>query len=396
MRILFATDNFYPNMNGGANFAYRLIDGLVNNGHSIFVIAPARKFKHTVTKYKGMTVYGIRSVMIPKIIHPAGIRIPLPLTINSIKIKRLVEEINPQVIHLQDHYTIGKAALNAGKRLGIPIIGTNHFMPENFIHYLYPPHFAKKPLSKLAWRQFINVYKHLDLITTPTKTAVSLIQNLGLKNPITPISCGVDLDIFNPKNNGSYLKKRFKINSSKPVVLFVGRLDKEKNLDAVIKAFVNVLKSIDAQLVIAGKGKEKPKLVKLSQKLGIEKNVTFAGFVPEEDLPSFYRIADVFVIASIAELQSIATMEAMASGLPVVATRVMALPELVSDGKNGYLFNDGDIQTLANRLIRILNNRNLQKQMSKHSLKIISDHSLEKTIQSYEKLYQRLIARQQV
>ncbi|MDO8576802.1 MAG: glycosyltransferase [Candidatus Daviesbacteria bacterium] len=389
MKILFGTDNFYPNVNGSANFAYELAKGLVKNGHNISVIAPSRKFKYTITKHEGMTIYGIHSVMIPKIIYPSGIRIPLVL--NPAGIKTLVKQINPEVIHIQDHFIIDSTIARVGRKLGIPLVGTNHFMPENLIHYFYPPGFAKKPLSKFAWRQFINVYKHLDLITTPTKTAAQLIENLGLGKPIISISCGVNLDRFNPKNNGNYLKKRYKIADSKLVVLFVGRLDKEKNIDVVIKAFSNVLNSINAELVIAGKGKEKLNLVNLTRKLGIDKNVTFTGFVSDKELPYLYRIADVFTIASIAELQSIATMEAMASGLPIVAARVMALPELVHDGKNGYLFGKGDTNALANQIIKILKNPTLRKKMSASSLKIISQHSLDKTIQSYEKIYQSLI-----
>lgn len=390
MKILFGTDNFYPNVNGSANFSVELAKGLVKIGHEVAVIAPSKKFKHTITRYGGMTIYGIPSVMIPKIIHPGGIRIPVE--INQTIIKTIIEQIRPDVIHIQDHFMIGSKTASLGRKLGIPTVGTNHFMPENLIHYFHPPRFAKKQLSKFGWWQFINVYKHLNLISTPTKTAASLIHNLGLKDPIIPISCGVDLNKFNPRNSGSYLKKRYKINGSKPIILFVGRLDKEKNIDVVMKAFAKTLKATNAQLVIAGKGKERTNLTSLSKRLGINQNVTFTGFVPDKDLPALYRMADLFVIASIAELQSIATMEAMASGLPVLAARVMALPELVHDGKNGYLFSDGDIDTLATQIIKILKNQTLKKKMSESSLKIISQHSLDKTIRSYEKIYRSLVS----
>lgn len=388
MRILFGTDNFYPNVNGAANFTYALTKGLVESGHDIFVIAPSRKFKNTLTKQGGMTVYGIRSVAIPKIIHPARLRIPL--NINPITIKAIVEEINPDVVHVQDHFMIGSKIAKEGKKLKIPLIGTNLFMPENFIHYLHPPGFAKKLIKKLAWGAFIRVYKQLDVITVPTKIAADLIKNLGLKNPIIPISCGIDLTRFNPKNNGAYLKKRYKIPSVNPVVLFVGRLDKEKHIDVLLTAFSKILPHAHAKLVITGKGTERSILIKLAKKLGIEKQVIFTGFVADKDLPFLYRMADLFVIASIAELQSIATMEAMASGLPVVAAKVMALPELVHDGKNGYLFNQGDVHTLANQVVEILKNTPLKKKMSAESLKIIKSHNIKKTIKSFEEIYRQV------
>jgi len=390
MNILIGTDNFYPNVNGSANFAYELAKGLVRNGHHISVIAPSRKFKHTLTKHEGMMIYGIRSVMIPKIIHPARLRIPL--AINPLKIRKIIAEASPQVIHIQDHFMIGSQVASAGRKLGIPQIGTNHFLPENLIHYLYPPDFAKKPLSKLAWKQFINVYKHLDLITTPTKTATSLIKNLGLKNPVIAISCGVDLARFNPKNNGDYLKKRYKITNLKPVILFVGRLDKEKNIDLLIKAFSNVLKSIDVQLVIAGKGKERSNLLKLSQTLAVDKNVTFTGFVSEKDLPYLYRIADVFAIASIAELQSIATMEAMACGCAVVTTDVGAVSNYAIKNETALVVDPHDINNIAKSIVQLVKNKKEREIIAKNGFNYIKKFNWDKSTDELEATFKKYVS----
>lgn len=389
MKILLASDNFYPDLNGAARFTYQLAKGLTNRGHQVSVIAPARKFQDTAFKLNDMTVYGVRSFELPKVIHPGKIRIPL--TINPAKIIKTVKAINPQIIHIQDHFMIGSITVKAGKKIGIPLVGTNHFMPENLIHYFYPPKFAKKPLSKLAWQQFINLYKHLDVITAPTKTAALIILHLGLKNLILPISCGVNLDKFNSRNNGKYLKKRYKIPDNKPIVLFVGRLDQEKNLDVLIRAFARVLKTVDATLVLAGKGKEAVNLASQAKELNIDKRVIFTGFLPDRNLPDLYTIASVFTITSTAELQSIVTLEAMASGLPIIAANAVALPELVHHGKNGYLFNQGNILMLSSYIVKILRNDYLRRKMSQYSLKMIQPHNLDKTIESYEQIYQKLI-----
>lgn len=390
MKILFATDLFYQNVAGSINFIQQLVKGLVKDGHQVFVIAPSKTFKNTLTKQGDITVYGIRSMVIPEVIYPSKFRIPI--TAGSNRIRRIIAEVDPDVISIQDHFMIGSKVAKEGKRLGIPLVGTNHFMPENFIHYLYPPKFAKKMIKELAWKSFVRVYRHLDVITTPTKTAADLIKKLGLKNPIIPISNGINLKKFSPKNNGQYLKKRFNIKSDNLVVLFVGRLDKEKRVDVLIKSFPQVLSEINAKLVITGKGAEKKKLIKLTKRLGIDKNVIFTGFVSDKDLPHLYRIANLFAIASIAELQSIATMEAMASGLPVVAVKVMALPELVHHGQNGYLFNEGNTEMLSSQIIKILKDSSLRKKMSQNSLKLIKNHDISKTIKGFEKVYQALIA----
>jgi len=108
-------------------------------------------------------------------------------------------------------------------------------------------------------------------------------------------------------------------------------------------------------------------------------------------IPRIWPDADVFIIAGIAELQSIVTMEAMASGLPVVAVNAMALPELVHNEENGYLFSDGDNQALARKVIAILSDNKLSARMSQKSLEIIKAHDINKTTEKYESLYNEII-----
>jgi len=388
MKILIATDTYYPDVNGAAYFTYRLATILAKRGHNVFVMCPSRSFRNTVSNDKGVTVYGIRSIHLPVY---RDFRVS-PLFTSRI-IRGAVKEISPDIVHIQNHFLIGKEAVSAAKKLGIPIIGTNHFMPENLVHYLHLPRIAERWAQKLAWRQFVRVFEQLDFVTTPTKTAAELLVKAGLNKDVVPISCGIDLERFKPTNDGLYLKRRFAIPTNKPVLLYVGRLDKEKRIDMILRALPDILRVTSVHLVLAGIGKEKQKLEELTEKLGIQKAVTFTGFVPDKDLQNIYRIADLFVTAGIAELQSIVTMEAMASGLPVVAVNAMALPELVHDGENGYLFSDGDSQMFAEKVVAILSNQTMRAQMSKRSLEIIKDHDINKVMEKYESIYNEIINR---
>jgi len=388
MRILIATDTYYPDVNGAAYFTYRLATILAQRDHNVFVMCPSQSLRNMVSNDKGITVYGIRSIHIPVY---QNFRVSTLFI--SRTIRRAIEEISPDIVHIQNHFLIGKRVVSAAKKLGIPIIGTNHFMPENLVHYLHLPEIAERRLRKFAWGQCIRTFKQLDFVTTPTRTAVALLKNAGFSKDVMPISCGIDLERFKPTNNGLYLKQIFAIPVNTPVLLYVGRLDKEKRIDLILRALPDILRVTDVHLVLAGIGKEKQKLEELTEKLGIQKAVTFTGFVPDEDLPNIYKIADLFVIAGIAELQSIVTMEAMASGLPVVAVNAMALPELVHDGENGYLFSDGDHQMLAEKIIAILSNQSMRMQMSKKSLEIIQDHDINKIIEKYESIYNEIVDR---
>jgi len=388
MKILLATDTYYPDVNGAAYFTYRLPTALAKKGHNVFVMCPSRSFKNTVSNDKGVTVYGIRSISTP--VYRTFRSSPLFI---SRTITGVVKQISPDIVHIQNHFLIGKEALSAAKKLGIPVMGTNHFMPENLVHHLHLPRIAEKWLQKFAWSQFVRIFAQLDFVTTPTKTAVALLEKAGLNKDVVPISCGIDLERFKPTNDGLYLKRSFAVPINRPVLLYVGRLEKEKRIDIILRALPNILRVTSAHLVLAGIGKEKQKLEELTERLGVQKAVTFAGFVPDKDLQNIYGIADLFVTAGIAELQSIVTMEAMASGLPVVAVNAMALPELVHDGENGYLFSDGDSQMLAEKVIAILSNQAMRARMSKKSLEIISDHDINKVIEKYESMYNEIINR---
>jgi 1,2-diacylglycerol 3-alpha-glucosyltransferase len=388
MRILIATDTYHPDVNGAAYFTYRLATILVKRGHNVFVMCPSRSFRNTVADDEGVVVYGIRSIRLPLYLD---FRIS-PVFVSRV-IRGVVKRISPNVVHIQNHFLIGKQAVDAAKKLGIPVMGTNHFMPENLIHYLHPPRDAEKRLQQLAWRQCVQVFERLDFVATPTKTAAALLRGAGLSRDVVPISCGIDLERFKPTNDGLYLRQRFAIPDNKPVLLYVGRLDKEKRIDVILRSLPGILRAISVHLVLAGIGKEKQQLEETTRELGIQEAVTFTGFVPDEDLQNLYRIADLFVIAGIAELQSIVTMEAMASGLPVVAVNAMALPELVHDGENGHLFSDGDSEMLAEKVISILSNQDMRAQMSKKSLDIIKNHDINKVVERYEAIYNQITNR---
>jgi 1,2-diacylglycerol 3-alpha-glucosyltransferase len=388
MKVLIAVDSYYPDVNGAAYFAYRLATILTKRGYNVFVMCPSRSFKNVVSNDNGVTVYGIRSIPIP--VYPS-FRIS-PLFIPGI-IRGAVEEISPDIVHIQNHFLIGRAAVSAAKKLDIPVIGTSHFLPENLVYYFHLPRFAEKGLRKFAWRDCVRILGQLDFVTTPTKTAVAVLRNAGFSKDVMQISNGIDLERFKPTNDGSYLKRVFGIPIDKPVLLYVGRLDREKRIDTILRALPEILRVTSVHLVIAGIGKERQRLEELTEKLGMQNAVTFTGFVPDKDLQNIYRIADLFVIAGIAELQSIVTMEAMASGLPVVAVNVLALPELVHDGENGYLFSDGDSQMIAEKVIAILSNQTMREQMSRKSLEIIRDHDINKIIEKYESIYNEIIGR---
>lgn len=386
MKILIATETYYPTVNGVAYFSHNLATLLANRGHDVYVIHPSMESDETLRKEGSLTSYGVRSIRIP--LYPK-LRIAQPALARK-SVRAFITKIKPDIIHIQNHFIIGKYSLEIAKELNIPIVGTNHVTAENFISYLdwFKP--AKEKVNKIIYKQFAEIYNQLLRVTAPTATAAKLTQSFGVTKNIDVISCGVNLKRFNPENSGLSLKTKYNI-PAKPILLYIGRLDKEKRITTILDAMPDVKKGIDAHLVIGGAGKTKEDLELKAEEMGIGDSVTFTGFVPDDELPNFYRIADIFVIAGIAETQSIVTMEAMASGLPIVAANAMALPELVHDGENGYLFPADDSDALAEKVVKILADKDLKNSMGKKSLEIIQAHDIENVISQYEALYREAI-----
>jgi glycosyltransferase involved in cell wall biosynthesis len=155
-----------------------------------------------------------------------------------------------------------------------------------------------------------------------------------------------------------------------------------------VRAVALLPKTLDWSLEIVGDGEQRHHLERLAAQLGVGERVSFAGLVSDADLKKAYTRADVLAMPSTAELQSIVTMEAMSSGLPVVAADAMALPHLVHDGENGYLFRPDDAQDLAQKLERILTLPDDEfRRMKKASLRLIQVHDIERTLTTFECLY---------
>jgi len=403
VKILIASDTYPPDVNGAAYFSYRLATVLAKRGHEASVICPSRGVRTQTSIQDGVRVLGVHSL--PLLLYPE-LRFSPPLLVKR-SIREFLRENRPDVVHIQNHFLLSNAVFEAATELGIPVMGTNHMVPDNVTHHLHLPPRLEQKVRAYLWYRFVQICKQLCFVTAPTATAARLSQRPGLGKEVIPVSCGIDLARFTPGNNGSEQKPRHYDSELTPcdsdseikerygipdrlILLYTGRLDREKRVEVILRAMPGIVERVDAHLVVAGPGKLRTDLETLVSKLGMKDRVTFLGYLPDEDIPRLYRVAEVFVIASIAELQSIVTMEAMASGLPIIAANAMALPELVHHGENGFLFPEDDAQALAAAAVAILSDERLRTEMAKKSLEIIKAHDINKVVEQYEMLYERM------
>lgn len=384
-RVLIGADTYPPDVNGAARFTGELARGLAALGYDVHVVCPSVHGSAGTYRAEGVTVHRLRSVRTP--FHPT-FRVCLPPTA-AIGARRVLQAVRPDIVHVQSHFMIGRRLLRCGRRSGVPSIATNHFMPDNLVTYVHVPDAARRAVCTAAWRDCVRTFNRADIVTTPTPIAADLIRGKGLRPPVRPISCGIDLRRFRP-TRAPWCTGDAAGTPGQPTLLFVGRLDEEKHLNEIIAALPEIRRHVDARLILVGTGTQRRRLAALAGRLGVTENVQFSGFVPDDELPSVYRSADVFCMPGVAELQSLVTLEAMASGLPVIAADAMALPHLVRPGCNGYLYRPGDVAELAGHAVRLLSSSHLRRRMGVTGQELASAHDRDNMLSEYEALYANL------
>ncbi|MDQ0895945.1 glycosyltransferase [Agromyces ramosus] len=378
LRILIGADTFAPDVNGAARFAERLAAGMVERGHEVHVMAPAASRKHGTWKevHEGQEITAHRLNSWRWYPHD-WLRFALPWRIKQ-NSARVLDAVKPDVVHFQSHIIVGRGLSVEAQKRSIRIIGTNHFMPENMLEFTLLPKGWQEWAVGLAWKAAGRTFGRAESVTTPTRRAAQFLEKHTGLTGVHAISCGVDAHKYSP-NWAPRTENR---------ILFVGRVTGEKQIDVLLRAITLLPAELDAKVEIVGGGDQKRNLEHLAHDLGIADRVTFTGYVTDDELRDAYHRASVLAMPSIAELQSIVTMEAMASALPVVAANAMALPHLVHDGENGYLFEPSNPEDLAAKLRTVLEATPEQyRTLKEGSIRLIAAHDIQRTLSTFESLY---------
>jgi len=379
LKILLGCDTFAPDINGAARFAERLAAGLVQRGHEVHVVAPNQAYRRTaprteVIEGEPMTLHRLPSV---RWAPHDWLRFGSPWRSKHYA-RKVLDAVQPDVVHIQSHIVIGRGLARIAKQRGIPVIATNHVMAENIIAFTTLPPVLDKVVIKLAWDDAKRTFGMSRAVTTPTRRAAEFLERTIDIDGVIAISCGIDKGNYTPDLTPRPQNR----------LVFVGRLTAEKQVEVILKAMTKLDPALNTTFDIVGGGDQRKQLEHLTAQLGLSDRVTFHGRTTDEELRALLSRASLFVIASIAELQSIATMEAMASALPIVAADAVALPHLVHDGENGHLFTPGDVDDLAAKLTAVLTaSPGEYERMQKASLDGVAIHDINRTLDTFEALY---------
>lgn len=383
------SQTFVPGHSGQGVFAVALADGLASRGHAVLAVRPGRGRARRGLHRGAVPVAELAALPLAR--DPSA-----ALTVfGAQRMGQLLDDFAPDIVHLQDHYPLCQTALGEAARRGIPTVATNHFLPRNMLAFLPVPERLDPIAQRALWAWLRRVFNRVALSTAPSERAVELLREHGVITAVDAISCGVDVRRFRPASDVDRraTRQRHGLDADRPLLAYVGRLDPEKRLDVLLDAVARLRQRNRAwQLLLVGRGHRAEALARRARRLAIDDAVHFAGYLPRAEVPPVVAAADVFVIPSDAELLSLATLEAMASGLPVVAADAVALPELVQAGINGRLFRPGDAADLANQLEATLDERERWPEMGAASRTRAESHDRRLTIVRYEEFYRQAMA----
>ncbi len=385
MKIAIFSDTYIPDINGVATSTKILRDELIKHGHEVVVVTSELPSEcdylddpdDNILRVPGLEIqalYGYRAC-----------------NIYSFKGMREIKGMNIEVIHVQTEFGIGIFGRIVGESLNIPVVYTYHTMWADYSHYVNPVNStAIDGLIKKAITRISKFYgdKSAELIVPSTKTEEAL-KKYGLNKEMHVIPTGLELDKFDPKNKNelliSQIKQQYEI-ENQFIITFLGRIAKEKSIDVLIDAIKEVVKENNNVLcLIVGGGPQLDELKEIVKDSHINKYVIFTGPKPSEEVPSYYHLSNVFVSASVTETQGLTYIEAMASGIPVIARYDQNLENVIIDGVNGYFFKE--TRELVTILLKMINsdNSNMAREAYLNAMKFSSEVFYEKVLAVYQR-----------
>ncbi len=385
LNIAMICDPIGPNKSGVVVSTLRFARLLRERGHHVIFIG-ARSTEHREhSHHDGSKAYRFRSIPVPK---SGGWNLAFP-TVKELK--KIFQDEKIDIVHIILPMSGSVMAIKAARTLGVKIVAHSHSQPENL--FMDAPKFIQPTLNKLWNKYLVWTYGHAEALIYPSEMARGLLDKLSKKNqPSHVLSNGINTQDFKPISDGAVsladFHTRFGIPENTTRLLFVGRLFPEKSVDTIIKAIPHiVVKHPNAHFMIAGAGHQRGKLEKLAEDLGIKKFVTFLGLVSDEDKVLAYNSSDIFVLPSLAELEGMVVLEAMACGKPIIISDApMSASKFFVDG-NGFLFETKNHQDLAEKANALIGDKNLRQKMGAVSLQKSKNYDIQRSADKLEEIY---------
>ncbi|QGT99682.1 Glycosyltransferase [Candidatus Syntrophocurvum alkaliphilum] len=382
MKVGIFTDSYKPYTSGVVTSISTFKEELARLGHEIYIFAPSYP-NHEDTEENVYRFYSLPS--------PTNSDYTLAIPVLP-GLNMLVKKLDLDIIHVHSPFTMGRVGLRYARKYHLPILFTYHTLYEQYVHYVP---LAQELAREVAIKYSSRFCNQCDHIIAPSNELKDVLEGYEVKSPISVIPTGVPINKFKNVNDKDWLYKHYNIPEKNKILLFVGRLAKEKNLEFLIESFAQIKNTKpNTTLVITAQGPLENELKKLTLDLGLslEHDVVFTGALPFDTLLNVYNSADLFVFASVTETQGLVLIEAMAAGLPVVAVSAYGVQDMVDHNINGYLTKN-EKNDFSQAVCSILNNKELYDQMKNNAILKADALSSQNMARKLEDLYIELVSK---
>ncbi len=354
MKICMLSIDFLPNIGGIAAHVYELSKALVKEGNDVFVLTGKKNFNDK--RYEEIDGIKVYRTYFPRVRLLWILVYALPVWL---KLRWLIKNKDIDIIH---HHNIFADALIAKFTSKVSKVQTEH--SSSFLE-------ARETGKHKRLHRWL--LSNTDYVIGPSQELVDAIVGIGVNRAnVSFIPNGVDTEKFNPRLRGDEIKEKQGIKSDEKVILCPRRLALKNGVYYFVKAIPCIIeRSGNVKCLIVGDGPEMAKLKSQVSELGtaVADSAIFAGRVPNSEMPKYYAASDIVVLPSLREATSIAGLEAMATGKPLVATNVGGIPQIIADGKTGILVPPRNPEELAYAIVSLLNDDEKRAKMGLNARK---------------------------
>jgi 1,2-diacylglycerol 3-alpha-glucosyltransferase len=378
MRIGMMADLYTPHVSGVTNYIMLSKRHLEKVGHEVYV------FTFGDLNYEDEEENVVRSPGRP--VLETGYYFSLRFSKEARKLLRTMD-----VVHVHHPFLSGTLALNFCRPRNIPIIFTNHTRYDLYAQHYLPV--LPNVIGEAALDAFLPPFcRNCNLVIAPSRGMREVLYGFGVDVEVDVVPNGVYVKPFqNPTQ--TLERAKFGFEGEDIVLIYVGRLGPEKNLPFLLRSFAGAVQAYkNLGLMIVGDGPERENLEDRVKHMGIKDRVHFTGFVPYEQLPSHYGIADAFLTASVTEVHPLSVIEAMAAGLPVLGIESPGVGDTVEDGVTGFLIPDVELAAYTAKLVRLATDHESRKRMGKKAAETAQMYAIENTTEMMVKRYERVLA----
>ncbi len=379
MRIALMSESYEPIVNGVSVSVGILRDELTKRGHEVFIFAPANsgyadRYPHVVR------VPSWRTTLMPDYPIPSPFAGP---------IRRALKELKPDVVHTQTPFILGMLGAKCAREQGVALVSTNHTLYTEYAHYV--PVRPKSITRNILIRGMRWYYSGCDEVIVPSQPVRERLVSYGVRSRISVVKTGIMPQAEITPEKRAELRSACGLADGEQMVLYVGRIAREKNLTMLLDAFDLLRRSeAAAKLVLIGGGPALTETQHYAAELGLDGLVRFVGMVPSNEVGPYYRSADIFAFPSTTETQGLAIGEAMLAGLPVVAVDAGGVPENVTDGVDGCL-TQNHAADFAYRLKKLMADSTERERMGTSAAASAQAFSAERMTAEVEAIYHRVV-----